>query len=41
MSILKKLKTVSVLSLIGLSVSFAAQSATEIMVAYGNQPGEP
>ncbi|MGV6988041.1 C4-dicarboxylate TRAP transporter substrate-binding protein [Testudinibacter sp. P80/BLE/0925] len=41
MAILKKLKTISLLGLIGLSVSFTVQSATEIMVAYGNQPGEP
>ncbi|MGR6980354.1 C4-dicarboxylate TRAP transporter substrate-binding protein [Testudinibacter sp. P27/CKL/0425] len=41
MTIFKKLKGISLLGAIGLSISFGAQSATEIMIAYGNQPGEP
>ncbi|MDH2999844.1 C4-dicarboxylate ABC transporter [Chelonobacter oris] len=41
MTIFRTLKSIYLLSFIGLSISFSAQSATEIMVAYGNQPGEP
>lgn len=36
-----KLKKVSVLVGLAVGVSFSANAATEIMVAYGNQPGEP
>ncbi len=36
-----KIKTVSAAIGLAMTVSFGANAATEVMIAYGNQPGEP